>query len=371
VAIHSAIIDRCSRDLLFSMAANEGLIEVKKKGETDDVFGLMPHSEYALRMRSQILEQAVLTPKFALVDYPESLWDLMTGRLKEEGHIVNLERPEMPENQFRTISSDIVAGLVRASGNDIPIHEYQQRAVEAKKALEGEEEFTRRTGKSPPDLFQKNIIDFVNRAKLEVPYEYSDEEYAEQEQRQEKYLRFEPIARAMNEYVELCTLAEKHRYLVKTPILNEGGDNILDNPNYHSLGAIDEAVLFRIVGRELGKTTYRPTLKGSLDLAREPATAALRSQLSSWCSNLASGNVEELKKIRQEIKKATKALQRLPAIIMAGTITTWLSIPASLVETMFGLPPVLGLSVSAVGVVASAVAKARNDKYRWAMFGNT
>ena len=353
-----------------AMAAEEKLLYAK--AQTDGVFEHICKRPIDYRIKQQLLEQVVLTPTIALTRCRDFLWDALAGELKEEGHVVNLNDPlTEPPAQVEALSLDIIAGLVRAAGHDIPVSEYGPRADAAQRALQEAEEYTKQTGKEPPSLFSKQIIDALNKANLQIPHEYSEEEYEAQRKRNEKYSAFAPLGKAVDEYISVAQLASKHHMLVKTPHFAECGQKQLMNPKFIGGPSSNELVLFRIVATELGKTTFRPTIKGCLELARDPATVALRNQLSAWQTELAAGGESTLRSIQSEIKKANTALSKLSGVQTIGTLTTWLSVPVTSVELMLSLPPVLGISVGVVGKVSSGASLAISRKYKWAMYGNS
>lgn len=367
MALLSAVIDRHSSEAFMAMAHSEGLLNTSK--ETDGVFERLCRIPVDYRIRQQLLEQLVLTPTLAFTNCADLLWEALDGELKTEGNIINLDDPKVELSpQAQTLSLDIIAGLVRAAGHDIPISEFGPRADAVKAALDEEEEYVRQSGKKAPSLFSKQLIDILD---LGNPHEYTDEEYEAQRKRNDKYKAFAPIGRAVEEYLAVAQLAAKHDMLIKTPQFPEAGQAQIINPNFVSDAASDELVLFRIVATRLGKITFRPTIKGSLELARDPATIALREQLQLWQTELPSGDEAQLKAIQKEINKANTAISRLSGVETIGTITTWLSVPVAFVELLMSLPPVLGISVGAVGKVSSASALAITRKYKWAMFGNS
>jgi hypothetical protein len=369
MALLSAIIDRHSRETFMAMAHSEGLLNTSKM--TDGVFERICTRPVDNRIRQQLLEQLVLTPTLAFNRCSDYLWEALNGKLKAEGNIINIDDPkDEPLPEVQTLSMDIIAGLVSAAGHDIPISEFRPRAKAVEAAFEEEMEYVRQSGNEAPSLFEKWINDSLNESDCNIPGKYTEEEYETQRKRNEKYEEFAPIAEAINEYISVAQLAAKHDMLIKTPQFSEAGQTQIINPNFVADSASDELVLFRIAATKLGKTTFRPTIIGSLELARDPATVALREQLQLWRTELPSGDSAQLKAIQKEINKANAAMSRLSGAETVGTITTWLSVPVAAVEFLMSLPPVLGISIGVVGKVSSASAMAITRKYKWAMFGN-
>jgi hypothetical protein len=362
----SAVIDKRSADALISLAAKERLVWAKRP--TDGVFERICQADYSPRIQEQLLEQLVLTPKLSLCGYSDYLWDALEGPLKEEGHLANLAPLGSVELTPKVLPLDTVSGLV---GRNISKQEMEDLLTRVNMALSEESEYERRTGKTAPNLYEIDIRSMFNKAGLMIPSEYTEQEIAEQRRRNVVYSDFSPIAAAIQEYVMLASVAEKYELLVKTPILQGRASTSFLNPKYEPNAADAELVLFRIVAQELGRTTFRPSLAGSLVLASEPATASLRDMLSIWYSRLASGDTEELRRIQSEINTASAALKKLSGVRTLGTITTLLAVPISIAELILQLPPVLGISVSSVGVFANRREASTLAAYRWATYGGT
>jgi hypothetical protein len=154
-------------------------------------------------------------------------------------------------------------------------------------------------------------------------------------------------------------------------VIFQNTEQTLLNPNFNLPPDSDQFALFRIVANGLGKLTYRSTLRESIQLASDPATVALREHLAAWEHELGREDADAALKIQTEIKRATDALAKLQPAETVGTVTTWLSVPISTVEFIFGLPPILGCTVGLVEKGASATSKLLARKHRWAMYGNT
>lgn len=159
--------------------------------------------------------------------------------------------------------------------------------------------------------------------------------------------------------------------MIKTPIYNKAGTQLVKNPMKNIRSNDNEIHIFRLVANKLGKATFRPSLKESLKLSWEPATIALRNQMQIWLNELTKGNLDEVDKIQKEINKATNALSKFKGVKTVGTITTWVGVPVAITEMILNLPPVLGISVSSVGKITSAIEGHVTKKYKWAMYGNT
>ncbi len=366
MALTSAIIDKQSADALIALAAKEKLVWTKR--DTDGVFDRICQTEYSSRVQEQLLEQLVLTPKISLCGYSDYLWDALDGPLKQEGHLANLDSPDELDITLKALPLDIMSGLV---GRIITEPELGDILTRVNQALKEEQEFERSTGRSAPNITQADIFSFLNRTGLGIPLEYTNQELQEQRHRNAIYSEFAPIVNAMQEYARLASVAKKFKLMVKTPILHGQASTSFLNPRFESQANDAELVLFRIVAQQLGRTTFRPSLAGSLTLSSESATASLREMLSFWHSQLASGDSSELRRIQREISNASAALSRLSGVRTLGTITTLLAVPISVAEFILQLPPVLGISVSSIGILACKSEEKTLNTYHWASYGGT
>ena len=72
----------------------------------------------------------------------------------------------------------------------------------------------------------------------------------------------------------------------------------------------------------------------------------------------------------EEIAKANEALNRAEKADNVGKLVTWLGLPAFIVELLFGLLPVLGLTLSKARKFVSGLSQHDQRKHNWATFGN-
>lgn len=364
MTLTSAIVDSHSADALIALAAKERLIWTKR--ETDGVFERICATQYNPKVQEQLLEQLVLTPKISFCGYSDYLWDALDGPLKQEGYLANLDSPSESSIHLKTMPLDVVAGLVGriiTEAELIGIHGRVQHAL-------GEErEYEERNKKPVPNLLQEDILRVMTRNRLTNPSEYTDEDIEAQRHRSAVYKEFSPIASAIQEYARLTSVAERFGLMVKTPMLQGQSSTSFLNPKFEAGTDDSELVLFRIVAQQLGRTTFRPSLKGSLALASESATKSLREMLSIWYARLATGDSGELQRIQKEINRATKELKRRSEVQNLGVITTLLAVPISAAEYILQLPPVLGISVSSLGLMACRNDEKILNSYRWASYG--
>ena len=362
----SAVIDKHSADALLALAARERLVWSTRgtDGVLERVFG----ATYDTKVQEQLLEQLVLTPKVSLCGYPDFLWDALDGPLKQEGHLANLDVPDHSVVELKALPLDVMCGLI---GKEIPEPDFRELLARVGAALSEESDFERSAGKSAPNILQADLRNALNTIGLEIPERYSAGEIADQRARNLIYSEFAPIAGAIQEYSTLASIADRFGLLVKTPILRTTTPTSLMNPKFEARANDSEVVLFRIVAQQLGRTTSRPSLAGSLSLASEPETARLREMLALWYSHLASGNAGELRRIQLEISSASEALKRLSGVRTIGLITTLIAVPALAAEHILHLGPALSMTIASLGVLALRSEERTRQTYLWASYGGT
>ena len=364
----SAIINKRSSDALLALAFKERLVWTTE--ETDGVFERICQETYDQGMQTQLLEQLVLTPKLSLCDFDPNVWAALAGPFKEQ-HLANLDAPAEDEAPLQPLPVEMISGL---TGNEITEDAMRDLVTRVRVCQAEEREFERAFGKKAPNLMQEQMAQIIGRVMTrggEVPSNYSEAELEAQRRRNDVYRQFSPIISAMQEYARLAKLADNFGLLVRTPILNSSVSGPALTPDFNP-GRVDaEVAIFRIVAHQLGRTTYRPSLAGSLELANESATQSLREMLPFWYTRLAEGDEQELRRLQKEINLASAALKGLSGVRTLGKITTWLALPVSAVEILLNLPPVLCTTVSLAGFLGWRKDDQVSRKYRWASYGGT
>lgn len=361
----SALIDRNTSEALLAQAAKEKLVWTTR--ETDGVFEKIVQADYNPLVVHQLRERLVLNPKLVLYGFPDFLWEALDGPLKDGGHIANIEKQEEDTLRLKEIPLDVLSGMLGRV-----VTEKELRAtisnIQAAYTEQGQYEVT--SGKPVPDVFQEDLSRVLRKARIsECPSSYTKEEIEVQRARNAIFRTFNPFAKALEEYSHLASVAMRCKVLLGTPLLATETAAVLLNPTFQPQAHDSDVALFRIVCNELGRTTFRPTLKGTLELSREPTTKALRDMMQLWISGITVGNDSELARIRVEISLATTALQNLKGVQTAGRITTWIAIPIALVELVLALPPLMGVTASSIGVFALGKEQRLREQYLWASYG--
>ena len=357
----SAIIDKHSANVLLALAAKEKLIWTIR--ETDGVFEKIIATEYNPILVHQLRERMVVSPKVVFHDFPDFLWDALDGPLKDNGHIAKIETTTSEEIRFKSIPLGVISGLIGRPVSDGELHETMENA---RAALAEERDFENTSGRKPPNILQEML-----GGMLKNPSQYTEEEINAQKARNSVYSTCMPFVKALEEYSALANVATKYGILLGTPLLASDTAASIINPNFVPQDHDSEVVLFRVVCNELGRTPFRSTLEGTLQLSQEPATKALREMLHIWHSRLACGDEQELRKVKLEIAQATEALRNLDSVRTAGRVTTWLAIPVALFELVMSIPPIIGVTVSSIGIFAIDKEQRVQQQYLWATYGGT
>jgi hypothetical protein len=267
-------------------------------------------------------------------------------------------------------SRSIIGGMLRARRYDIPEDEFQPRLDRCHAALKEQEEYEASHNRKLPSPIQMEIYRFVLRGLPPCPGDFTEEELHAQETRHRIYQDASPILECMTEYLDLAVIAHTQNTLLTTPV-EATADTVLTPPPIPAEGAAPEIALVRIVARDLGKLSFRPTLRESLALARNPATVALREQLPVWLDELAAGNIGRAELVQREIAQATRALKIAAVGSAVSNLTTWAGLPLLALDSLVGLPASLGLAVSIIGTGGLAASEGIKHQYRWVTFGNT
>lgn len=124
----TVVVDGNSRDALFALASQEGILH--SKGATDGVYERIVARPVDYRIREQLLEQVVLTPNVAIGKCHDFLWDALGGVLVENGALTRAAAStDAIPAEAECLSLDIISGLVRAAGHDIPIADFGPRCL--------------------------------------------------------------------------------------------------------------------------------------------------------------------------------------------------------------------------------------------------
>lgn len=367
MALTSAVIDRRSSEALLALAFKERLVWTTE--QTDGVFERMCQGTYDPLMQAQLLEQLVLTPKLSMCDFDSNVWRALDGPFKQ--HLANLDAPDADDAPMQPLPIEMISGL---AGKEITEEAMHNLVTRVRMCVAEERHYEVASGKKAPDINQEQIKEIMGKFFARGgPFQrdYTAAELEAQRRRNAVYNEFSPFISAMHEYARLAKVADKFGLLVRTPILNSSVPGPSLTPFFDPSKVDAEVAIFRIVAHELGRTTYRPSLVGSLKLAKQSATQALREMLPLWYARLAEGDESELRRLQAEISQASKALENLSGVRTLGKITTWLALPVAAVEMLTAVLPVLSTTVSLAGFLGWRKDDQISKKYHWASYGGT
>lgn len=198
---------------------------------------------------------------------------------------------------------------------------------------------------------------------------YSEEELQAQNRRDRAFGEIQEVTEAIADFTRIRRIADAQGALTRTVLMNANG-TFIRPPKLKDLPENEKpTVLLRIVASHLGKLTFRPTLRDSLALRHDPATQAMRTRIADWIEALRAADLDEIARIRSDVRDAVKQLAKARTAGLVGDVATWIAVPAFVADTLMGLPGILG-GATTVTCVASQLWRSKLEvKHRWAMFG--
>lgn len=356
------VFDETLMDVFFAMAFQEGLLEADDM-KTDGVFRryrTMNPPDYLKRM---VLEQTVLSPTILKMSgYPI---DWLSGEIIEKDLIKDVAKVSDDELLVDKISTDIIIAMLEAKNIQITESDILQIVNEVNKALERSAEYEKRTGRealSGTRLGMRGLFGQV----FEFD-DYSDEDMQFFEAQQAIYNKAQPIANVINEYERVQTTAQQHEALIRIPTTFTPNAPLISPIKPHE--AEQEIAIVRIASTKLGRLTYKPTLRESLELAQHDTTVEFYRQLVRWKTTINEGNLDAVEVIHADVERASKELSKVAETDNANRIVTYASLPIALIE-LLPIPSIMGFTTTITGFLSTAKNDATNKKYKWAMFGD-
>jgi hypothetical protein len=357
------VLDPSLTRALLWMAAKEKLIS--EKGETDGYFANLLRSEPPLWVQQQMLEQIALFPRIMALGGRERDW--LDGPLFEELDLTFGKAAKNDELPAREISADIIDGMLRAEGIEIPMTDYKSRMANMKTALDERDEFEREHGEKAPTYLEAMIRSTVDRAYAESP------EFQKVERWHNMCEPGMPLINVAQRFIDHALYSEKQGACFKTPVVEHGSLMATIPPK----GPESERLthLFRLTTLELGTLPYRRTLHETLKLAKKTASRDLRVRLWDWLQEIESGKLDDAEKILRDIHLATAHLQAGQVSGKIGGFCTYLGggLTGLGLGASGGLAAALtslGVTVTIVGVIAQGKADLGPRSHRWASFGS-
>lgn len=110
-------------------------------------------------------------------------------------------------------------------------------------------------------------------------------------------------------------------------------------------------------------------MKDVLKLREDKRLEDFRNRVYEWSMAIRSGDRSAEQRIRKEIARANQALKSLGVCRRAGRMVAYLGLPVAITEGLFGMPPQVGLSISAAGLAIELGAKQIEWSKRWMLVG--
>jgi hypothetical protein len=357
------LFDSGSTDALFTLAAHEGLLQKKSNKEDDGLFQHILERKVQNWHKEHVLTQVTLSSNVETLSSKLG-WPFLTGGLIEDGIVRKIEYKNPVNLKPLKMPSEIISALLQARGIDIPISEFQSRYQYGMKCLEEHDQYFKKRGIEPPNVWEE-----IASMGVEDYKKYSKADFEMANRLQEAYRSFKPIPEVINEYAMLAEVSSGSGALLGTPSL----PSLFAEVEYpllipRNIGDSEELRLFRITCECLGRLPRGRTLKESIALSKDPATIDLRLRIQDWKNELQQGKLNELEIIQRDIKKTIAALKDAHNSDKVGNVVTWLSGPIGIIEALMGIPSFLGISVAVVGNIASANRHIKKSKNKWVSF---
>ena len=107
----------------------------------------------------------------------------------------------------------------------------------------------------------------------------------------------------------------------------------------------------------------------ALKLRKNPHLRAFKEQFREFHLQLSRGDHDALQKIRNEVRRAKRALERKAKWTLALHWLTYIALPISGVECLLGGSPIVGTSLAVMKAAGTAINARASRKNRWVMFG--
>jgi hypothetical protein len=107
----------------------------------------------------------------------------------------------------------------------------------------------------------------------------------------------------------------------------------------------------------------------ALKLRKNPHLRAFRAQFREFHVQLARGDHDSLERVRKEVTRAKRALERTAKWSRPMRWLTYISLPAGLAESLLGGAPILGTSLAVLSIAGSTINTRVSRRNEWVLFG--
>ncbi|MCK4826439.1 hypothetical protein KA005_62430 [bacterium] len=124
-----------------------------------------------------------------------------------------------------------------------------------------------------------------------------------------------------------------------------------------------------IVAEQKGMMPQIEGIRHALKFRSDPYLKAMRSELCRINESIMKGDRDIVVEALNEFNKASSFLSRSKNLNKALKFLTFVSVPVSVIEALFGAPPVAGLSVASLSACGMQVSNSLAKKGEWILFG--
>lgn len=312
--------------------------------------------------RQQILEQLLINSRV------HTLWDVPFDWLEGEFlslDLIHFDKSEVvPIDVGEAVAPEVVEGLLRARGYELPFSEWVRHYEEFDRVLQRVHDYES-LGGTEFNALQAWIRGTLARSGEDK----QSSEYLLALDWNKTYGKVQPLFAAFEEFLQLDQFAKSTTQYLRTPIY-EMSPNLI---NFKSNSTLDnEAVrVYRIATQELGVIPVCTSLRKALSLAQQPTAVALRDHIEEWAQSLRDDSVDITKRIQHDISKASNSLVKANALHTAGQIVGYISIPTSVAGFISPLLAALGFSLTCVAILIDQTGSAIDRRINWLGFGTS
>ena len=372
VKMKEVVLDSGTTYALLKLAADEGLVE-ERRDETDAFLERITRMPLASSLKERILDQVVLSPN--ILTFQPLPGHGLSGELMENGTLQAIEPPDDAEIEFDAIPAELLQGMASARGNDIPVEEVPKRLQQFGVAFDEQKQHFASVGREYPTVWQilgSATSRFVAGKGFDLnlpPQGHTVNDMAVRARYEEAYQRARPLLDAWDEYARLQRIAVDRSALLMIAATEQTSEAV----RREDANALEDKTplgLYKVVATKLGKLTHRTTLRETLQLAEDPATASLRESLPIWLDRMVAEDSTSADLVATEITKALSALAQASRVAAVGKVVGYFAAPVATAEYFLGLPPVAGLHVELISRILDLKAGELTAKHAWLSFGN-
>lgn len=347
---------------LLALASREGLL--RAIGErADGCLKLCVSRTYPDWLVAQALEQVVLFEQVHMMKFFPK--DFLEGEFIESNIFFDIREQAPVTGVITELEPAIFNGILRSDGIspilfvDAAWLERFNIAVNERCAWE-----TKFGENFPADMIVMILELGLKNKGVTVP------KYIQAEQIRQRFEEFIPLIRAFTGYFEVVANAQERLAHMMVPIM-PGSDYGLYRPPVLTKEFNVPTTLLRLTSSRLGVIPHGQSLRQTLEMAKNPATVALREKITEWTNSIMNDDAATMGKIQKEISKSLDYLKVAKAGSAVSDICTYISVPLALVSLVSGFTTALGWACTIAGTASLATNHVLAKQNRWASFGSS